>query len=285
MRSLRELRRKIAAIRRIQQITHAMRLVSTARLQRAQAHLRKVGPYCEELARMLQGAIEDLGAASKYLTTEDSLKGDIVALVVTSDRGLCGGYNLEVLEKFEELARGRAPEEVKVVAYGKKGARYFRRSPFPLVAEFDNDAVTPTYDQILPAAKVLLDLFDRGEAAEVWAVYTKFVSMGKQYPVTERLLPIKVERVRPEPIALYEPDPERLFSHLVPQAFLARVFKCIMEAVVSEQIARMTAMAQAVDNAQELLDQLTLEMHKVRQALITKEIAEIVTSAEVMSRG
>lgn len=282
--SVRELRRKVQAIRRIQQITNAMRLVSTARLQRAQAHLRRVLPYCEELAGMLERVLSDVGPlAGPYVSGNGSRAWAV--LVVASDRGLCGGYNIAVLEKFEGLVSGRDAKEVLVVGMGRCILRELRKRPYRIVAEFENPYVTPSYEDILPVATKLLALFESGESGEVWAVYTKFESMGKFYPVAERLLPIEHKGGEPSGFGLYEPGAAELLRELIPKAFLARVFRCVSEAQAAEQAARMVAMAQATDNAQELIDKLTVEMNKARQAAITKEIAEVVTSAEVMAGG
>jgi len=281
--SVRELRRKVQAIRRIQQITNAMRLVSIARLQRAQAHLRRIRPYCEEMRRILRRALMDAGpVAGRYI--EGEVSGRMAVLLVTSDRGLCGGYNVAVMGKFEELASGREPGEVLVVAMGRRAIKEMRRMPYKVVAEFENPHVTPGYEEVLPVAERLLSLFDLGEAGEVWAVYTKFESASRFYPEAERLLPIRHEGVKaPSGLGLYEPSAPELLRLLIPRAFVAEVFRCVAEAQAAEQAARMIAMAQATENAQDLIDRLTVEMHKARQAAITREVADIVRAAEVMA--
>jgi len=288
MATMREIRNRIRTVRNIAKITRAMKLVAAARLRRAQDRVQAARPYAEHMERMMR----DLAAAGAQIThplLEVREERTIALLVLTSDRGLCGRYNTNVLRKAMEVLRGRDPESVRLLLMGRKGAQFFRRQPYPIVTSLPLPARDVRFADVQPVVATLRDLFERREVDAVSVVYARFVNAITQVPTVLPLLPLKppeVEAERPTAAAdiLFEPAPAELLGRLLPRYVATQVYRTLVEAVASEHGARMTSMSAATENANQMIDALTLSLNRARQAAITKEISEIVTGAEAIRR-
>jgi F-type H+-transporting ATPase subunit gamma len=300
---LRILRRRIRSIQSTKKITKAQELIATSRIAKAQARVEAARPYTEGITGVVS-ALAETAALDHPLLVERENPTRAAVLVVTSDRGLCGGYNANVLRQAEELfalLRDQGKEPTLYVI-GRKGLAYYRFRGRPMVREWSGFSEQPTYQHAADAARALVSAFlhgtDFAEQAteqvpeelavdEIHIVYTEFRSMLSQVAVAHRLAPIEVEfgveDVGPLPSYEFEPDPDELFGTLLPRYLSTRVFTALLEAAASESAARRRAMKAATDNANELITGLTLEANRARQAQITQEISEIVGGADALA--
>jgi F-type H+-transporting ATPase subunit gamma len=288
MATLKAIRRRIASVQSTEQITRAMKLVAAARLRRAQEALIAARPYSEALARVADSLLNAEGV--DIAPAEDAKKSALVA-VIAADRGLCGGYNSNVIREGEQVRRNleRDGLEVRYYAVGKKAADHYKRAKAPIAVESTNNLPRLATVELarLIAGRMLAD-FQSGAISEASIVYTRFHSALTQTPVYERLLPVSPpERgtAAAEPAAvdyLIEPSPQELVPVVVKSYLEAAVFHGLLEAEASEYGAKMTAMDNATNNAAEMINTLTLEMNRARQAQITKELMDIVGGAEAL---
>jgi F-type H+-transporting ATPase subunit gamma len=288
MATLKAIRRRISSVRSTQQITRAMKLVSAARLRRAQEALLNARPYHETLKRVADSL---LGSAPEAMAPAENARPVVLVLVVTSDRALCGGYNANLLRMAEETARQKATEglEVRFFAIGRKALDHFRRTR----AAIDGDRVnnTPRLATVSLArdlaTKVIMD-FRSGVIAEAGVIYSAFRSAISQRPTYDKLLPVEA----PQPAEdgsvaapteyLIEPGAAELLPVVLRSYVEASIFHALLEGEASEHGARMTAMDSATNNAVDMIARLTLEMNRARQAQITRELMDIVGGAEAL---
>jgi F-type H+-transporting ATPase subunit gamma len=288
MATLKAIRRRIASVQSTEQITRAMKLVAAARLRRAQEALIAARPYSEALARVADSLLNAEGV--DIAAAEDAKKSALVA-VIAADRGLCGGYNTNVIREGEQVRRNleRDGLEVRYYAVGKKSVDHYKRTKAPIAVESTNNLPRLATVELarLIAGRMLAD-FQSGAISEASIVYTRFHSALTQTPVYERLLPVSPpERgtAAEAPAAvdyLIEPSPQELVPVVVRSYLEAAVFHGLLEAEASEYGAKMTAMDNATNNAIEMINTLTLEMNRARQAQITKELMDIVGGAEAL---
>jgi F-type H+-transporting ATPase subunit gamma len=288
MATLKAIRRRIASVQSTEQITRAMKLVAAARLRRAQEALIAARPYSEALARVADSLLNAEGV--DIAPAEDAKKSALVA-VIAADRGLCGGYNSNVIREGEQVRRSleRDGLEVRYYAVGKKAVDHYKRAKAPIGVESTNNLPRLATVELarLIAGRMLAD-FQSGAISEASIVYTRFHSALTQTPVYERLLPVSPpERgtAAGAPAAvdyLIEPSPQELVPVVVRSYLEAAVFHGLLEAEASEYGAKMTAMDNATNNATEMINTLTLEMNRARQAQITKELMDIVGGAEAL---
>jgi F-type H+-transporting ATPase subunit gamma len=288
MATLKAIRRRISSVKSTQQITRAMKLVSAARLRRAQEALLNARPYHESLKRVADSL---LGSAPDAMAPAENAKRVALILVITSDRALCGGYNANLLRMAEETARrcAAAGLEPKFFAVGRKGLEHFRRSKAPLDGERVNN--TPRLATVGLArdlaAKVIMD-FRTGAIAEAGVVYSAFRSAISQRPTYDKLLPVEPPKpaegseATPPTEYLVEPSAAELMPVVLRSYVEAAIFHALLEGEASEHGARMTAMDSATNNAVEMIARLTLEMNRARQAQITRELMDIVGGAEAL---
>ena len=280
MAGVRDIRRRIRSVRNMQQITKAMKMVSAAKLRKAQLKLNAARPY----AHQLQGVLERL-AQVQMDEVHPLLKKrpvqKVVYVVITADRGLCGGYNSNLIRKTVGLI-AETPQEVKLVTVGRKGRDYFRRGKIEFLAEFVALGDDPSYNQAKEIAQKVVRLYEQGEADEVYLMYTEFVSAINARPTQVKLLPIEKPEGKQSKQYIFEPSPEEILTSLLPKYVETQIFRSILEGKASEQGARMTAMSSATDNAKDMIDRLSLIMNRARQAAITKEISEIVGGAAAL---
>ena len=282
--NLRDIKRRIRSIKNTEQITKAMEMVAAARLRHAQERVEQARPYSQEidgLIKRVAGSFSDL----THPLFEVRERQNVGYVVFTSDRGLCGAFNSHVIRKTEmELAKEK---EAGLIIIGRKGRDYFRRRKYNIISEFVNIGDDPAVDQARGIARTLVDLYTGNIVDEVNLVYTEFISTGKQQPVVYKLLPLaqpSTEKSKDTKIIDYiiEPSPQDVLEMLLPRFIEAEVYRAVLESRASEEASRMVAMSQAKENAGEMIEQLTLLSNKLRQAAITKEIAEIVGGAEAL---
>jgi F-type H+-transporting ATPase subunit gamma len=288
MATLKAIRRRISSVKSTQQITRAMKLVSAARLRRAQEALLNARPYHESLKRVADSL---LGSAPDAMAPAENAQRVALILVITSDRALCGGYNANLLRMAEETARrcAAAGLEPKFFAVGRKGLEHFRRSKAPLDGDRVNN--TPRLATVGLArdlaAKVIRD-FRTGAISEAGVVYSAFRSAISQRPTYDKLLPVEPPKpaeggdAAPPTEYLVEPSAAELMPVVLRSYVEAAIFHALLEGEASEHGARMTAMDSATNNAVEMIARLTLEMNRARQAQITRELMDIVGGAEAL---
>jgi F-type H+-transporting ATPase subunit gamma len=282
-RNLRDIRKRIIAVGKTQQITRAMKMVSAAKFNRATNAVVAARPYAEKMREVLASVSGGLDRDSHPLLVSRTPARRLEVVVFTSDRGLCGAFNANIIKRTEQLIVRRRPEleAVTVVTVGRKGLEYFRRHPYGEIPRSWTgvDPVTP--DHAHEIAEFLMRRYREGLTDEVALIYSEFVSALTQRPTDHMLLPLQPDSSE---AALHEmePPPERLLGILVPQAVEFAVFRALLENQAGEHGARMTAMENATNNTEDLIRTLTLDYNKARQAAITAELVEIVSGAEAL---
>jgi F-type H+-transporting ATPase subunit gamma len=303
--TLRELRGRIRSAGSIKKITKAQELIATSRIAKAQARVQAARPYSTEITNMLTELASASALDHPLLVERDSPKRAAV-LVVSSDRGLCGAYNANVLRQSEELfslLREEGKEPV-IYAVGRKALGYYSFRQRDVRDSWTGFSERPTYEQAREIADVLVTAFMAGDddegdnpgedgilgVDEIHIVFTEFKSMLSQSAVALRIAPMLVEYVGddepeegPRTLFSFEPDPETLFDALLPRYVATRVYSALLEAAASESASRRRAMKSATDNADDLIKALTLEANRERQAQITQEISEIVGGANALA--
>jgi F-type H+-transporting ATPase subunit gamma len=290
---LRVVRRRIRSVQSTMKITRAMELISASRLARAQERVAQARPYTDEITAALESVVSTEATVSHPLLEQRAESRAAAVLVITSDRGLAGPYNANVLRTAEELqARLREDGvEPKLYVTGRKGLGYYRFRRRPIEQSWTGFSDRPSYEDARAVVDALVEAFLDHRVDQIHAVFTDFISAGTQRAVARRFVPLVIEEVEegpPEPIPqyLFEPSPERLLDALLPRYVQARVFTAMLESTASEHAARRRAMKAATDNAEELIEDLTREYNQARQAQITQEIMEIVGGAEALqTRG
>lgn len=299
---LRVLRRRVRTIQSTKKITRAMELIATSRIAKAQARVAASRPYADEITVVLS-ELASVATLDHPMLTERDNPTRAGVLVVTSDRGLCGGYNANVIRAAEELGallreQGKEPA---LYLIGRKGLNFYRFRQRPIAGSWTGFSEQPHYINATEAGEALVEAFlagsegtvvvdgaDRAGVDELHVVYTEFRSMLTQAPTAKRIAPLEIEYAeeeRPTARALYEfePDAETLLARLLPRYINTRLFAALLEAAASESAARRRAMKAATDNANELIRDLTREMNQARQAQITQEISEIVGGADALA--
>jgi len=281
MPSLKALRKRIATVRSTQQITKAMKMVAAAKLRRAQDAAERARPYAAKLSEMFAAVAAGIESeAHPLLARRPERRLDVV--VLTSDRGLCGGYNANLLRFAEALVRERGTETA-IAVVGRKGLEYYRRRQARLVVQRLGILTTPPAALAADLAGELTRRFVAEESDAVYLVYTRFRSAISQVPTAVPLLPVAAPDSEQRPVEyIFEPKRLPLLARLLPRYVETLITQALLEAVASEHGARMTAMDNATSNAAEMIDRLTLSMNRARQATITKELMEIVSGAEAL---
>ena len=285
MASLKDLRRRIRATKSMQQIFKAMEMVAAAKLRRAQQRARAASPYSAKISAMLANLSESAAELEHPLFKAREVRSSAL-VVITADRGFAGAYNTTVLRAAEQKLRAAAPGAVKLVVVGRKGRDYLRRRGYPILAAHTD---LPGEASLELARRITNDLTERfmsGEVDRVEILYTHFVNAVVRRMTHESFLPIGAERAgKPGPgagSAIFEPDAETIFTELLPRYATAKLYAAMADALASEHSARMVAMGSARKNAGELVDALTLARNRLRQAMITREISELVGGAEAL---
>jgi F-type H+-transporting ATPase subunit gamma len=285
MSSSKEIRGKIRSVQNTRKITKAMEMVAASKMRKAQDRMRASRPYGEKI-RVLAANLSH--AYSEYRHPFLAQKKELARVglvVVTTDKGLCGGLNTNVLRvAYNQIKDWQAHgvNDIRVTAIGNKGLGFMQRLRANIVSHATGLGDTPRLEALIGPVKVVLDLFEGGELDAVYMAYTRFLNTMKQEPVLEQLLPLTGERMGAPEYSwdyIYEPDPVVVVDELLRRYIEALVYQALVENMASEQSARMVAMKAASDNAQNVINELQLIYNKTRQAAITKEIAEIVGGA------
>jgi len=290
---MRQIRARIRVAKNIQQITKAMKMVAAARLKRAQDRVQAARPYADRM-RSVMGSLSRAGGGDfshPLLEVREPVKVGIIA--ITADRGLCGSYAANILKKVAEVLRTVgpdgtpvAPENARVLAVGRKGQTFFRRRDYPVVGEYGMNMTGASFAEAQEIARHAQRLYTEGEIDVLYVVYTRFLSALTQKPTVVQVLPMGAEADGPADGAsedyLFEPDAEALLGAMLPRSVDTLVYQALLESIASEHGARMTAMSSATDNAGKMISNLTLSANRARQAMITKEIAEIVGGADAL---
>jgi F-type H+-transporting ATPase subunit gamma len=285
MATLKAIRKRISSIRNTQQITKAMKMVSAAKLRRAQEAAVQARPYADKMIELLKNLSARVPReAHPLLKAREEHKIDLV--LFTSDRGLCGGYNANLIRAAESFTRREGSgKEINLVLVGRKGADHFRRRRAQIADRHVNVLATPAEELASVIAEKVIERFIKGETDAVYVLYSHFRSALSQVPTLQKLLPVAVsETENPEQLTeyLYEPGVEALLASLLPRVAEVAIFRALLEATASEHGARMTAMDSATSNASKMMGSLTLQMNRARQASITRELMEIVGTAEAL---
>ena len=280
MPSQREIRRRIGAVRNIKQITRAMQFVAASKLKRAQDATLAARPYSQKIDEVLADLASVLGAEDHPLLARRD-GGRRLIVLVTTDRGLAGPLNANTI-RFAAKEITEHPGDVALITVGRKGRDAMRRARVPILAHFNGFGDRPAFSDVTPLARLIVDEYLAGRAGRVDIIHSVFISTLAQRPQLDRLLPV-------EPAAdtagipgrqfIFEPNPGEVLRQLLPRYVATRLFQAVLESRASEESSRMVAMKNATENAEDLIDDLTLSYNKVRQTNITREMIEIATGA------
>ncbi len=282
MATLKEIRKRVSSVQNIQQITKAMKMVSAARLRRAQEAALAARPYAEKLEAVLQNlAAQGDELAHPFLT--ERAENNITLIVMTSDRGLCGGFNSSLIRAAEAFMRQRSEQKVSLILVGRRAYDYFKRRDVAIAEEHINLYGRLSADLAHDIGRRVGEQFLSGQTDSFYVLYAKFRSALVQVPTLDKILPLASTQPTEDQSAvdyLYEPAPHTLLASLLERYIDMLIYRAMLESVASEHGARMTAMDNATSNAVEMIDRLTLDMNRARQAGITRELLEIVATGE-----
>jgi F-type H+-transporting ATPase subunit gamma len=281
MAALLDIRRRIRSVKSTQQITRAMKMVAAARLRRAQDRIFKARPYANQMMTLLSSVAARTTDRSHPLLAQRPIKRQLLVLV-TSDRGLCGGFNSNLIRAAQSYLDEHRDRNVSIITVGRKGRDYFIRRPVKVVGEHINIFGRLDFSQSQPIAKRIIELYTQEKVDAVDFIYNEFKSIMTQRVMVERYLPIKpIVPAQDEALIdyIYEQPAQDIFNVLLPRYVEIEVYRALLESQAAELAARMTAMDAATNNAADMIDSLTLYMNRVRQAAITREIIEVVSGA------
>ncbi len=296
MPSLLDLRRRIRAVKSTQQITKAMKMISASKLRRAQERVVGARPFALQMQRVLNSLASRVDPSTHPLLAEreDAAVSHVLLIVVTADKGLCGGFNTNIIKAASGFIGATGAAAVELGLVGRKGRDFFRRRGFHVRIEEVGIFQRVRYADARRIAEAAIEEFTSGRASKVFIVYNEFKSVMQQRVTTEQLLPIpKLGAGGAGPAAgkapvsgdvdyIYEPGAAQILNDLLPKHIEIQVYRALLESAAAEHAARMTAMDAATKNSAELIENLTLYMNKVRQAAITREIIEVVSGAQAL---
>lgn len=282
MANVRDISNRIKSVSSTQQITKAMNLVAASKLQKAKTRQQSTHPFFSETERVIASVVKNSkGISHPYLVERSGKRVAVVS--ISSDRGLCGGYNSNISKEVLKLIEGK---EEKLITVGNKSREYFLRRGKNVVAKFTGMGEAPSYEGAELVGKTVLDMYLNNEVDEVYVGYTEFVTTISNIPRVVRLLPVDVSKFDDAPednsLMRYEPDEETVLSYLVPKYVTTFIYGAIVESAACEQASRMTSMDNATENASVMIETLTLQKNRARQGAITQEITEIVGGASAL---
>ena len=293
MATLRDLKRQIGSVKNIAKVTEALQTVSAVKFRKAEARVKKARPYADNVEQMMRDVARSASGDSPLLAGREVRR--VVVASMTADRGLAGGFNAQVLRRTAQFRAEKGQEaDLGQVASGRKSVAFFRFRNIELDHVYTGYTDSPTYEQAREIGRALTGLFEDEKADEVYLIYNRFESALTQRPVLKRLIPVAAEEEedgedeeRNDNLAYmeYVPDPETVLQKLVPRYVETMVWQALLEGAAGEHGARMSAMKNATDNANDLAKSLTLQMNKARQAQITGEILEIAAGADALAAG
>ena len=284
MANLKEIRNRISSVSSTMQITSAMKMVSAAKLKKAQDAITAMRPYADKLTELMQNLSTTLDANSGSKFAEQRDIKTVLIVAITSNRGLCGAFNSNIIKHATHLAKGYTNQKVSVMAIGKKGNDALGKD-YQVISNESSIFDDLTFENVATIADMLMTQFESGAFDKIELVYNKFKNAATQVVMNETFLPIvsEAQGVDANLDYIFEPSKLEIVETLIPKSLKTQLFKAIRDSFASEHGARMTAMHKATDNATELRDQLKLTYNKARQAAITNEILEIVGGAEALN--
>ena len=286
MANLKEIRLRITSVGSTMQITSAMKMVSAAKLKRAQDAIIQMRPYANKLTELLKNLSASLDSFDGGVYTQESEIKNVLLVTVTSNRGLCGGFNAYIMKKAKALINEEfANAKVSILSIGKKSSEHFTKNAFNVASTHDALFGDLTFDNVAKVAEGIMAQFVEGDYDKVVLVYNQFKNAATQIIMTENFLPVQAADNDSEVVVdyIFEPTKQEIVEQLIPKSLKTQLFKAVLDSHAAEHGARMTAMHKATDNASELKKDLTLTYNKARQAAITNEILEIVGGAEALS--
>jgi len=285
--NLKEIRSRISSVASTMQITSAMKMVSAAKLKRAQDAITQMRPYSNKLTELLSNLSSSLDSSEGEDFGQKRNLKNILIITITSNRGLCGGFNSNIIKKALEIFK--KPEysksNIKVLSIGKKSSEFFSKKHKNVISTHDEIYSNITFEEVSNITEIIMEMFKKKEIDKAILLYNQFKNAATQYVVEEKYLPIepKENTETNEKDYIFEPNQKEIVKDLIPQSLKTQLYKAILDSHASEHGARMTAMHKATDNASELKGDLTLSYNKARQAAITAEILEIVGGAEALN--
>lgn len=289
MATLREIHDRISSIKSTQQITKAMKMVAAAKLRRAQENILAFRPYSYEIRNLIAHLVARSGRLQSIPLLQHRAVGKVLTVVVTADRGLCGAFNANIIRHSAHRIAEHTASEVSVFNVGRKGLEYFSKRDFQIQGERINFFNHLKFDDALEISRTLVSLYTSGEFDRIEFVYNEFKSAVQQDVVVEQFLPFVPDEELAQSTSqvdfLYEPGKEEILETLIPMHLNIQVWRILLESNAAEQGARMTAMENATENADELVGKLTIFYNRTRQAKITTEISEIVGGANALKES
>ena len=283
--NMQELKRRMKSIESTEHITNAMRLVSASKYKKAKnvfdrtsAQIQEVSHTMGEIVSAAQNALQEKEEEKKVCDDKDA---STILILITSGRGLCGGFNANLTKKALSCVAEIPKDQLEIYAIGSKGREFFEHNGYKIIGECEESAERITFAAASEIARPLIEKCRNGEAAQVLLVYTKYINSLKQEPVVKKLMPLDPEKFAGSGRELeFSQDPKEVLEYMVPKYFELTLFEAAMESAACEHAARRSAMENATDNANEILAKLSLTYNRVRQAAITNELIEIVSGAE-----
>ena len=281
MANLKEIRTRISSVSSTMKITSAMKMVSAAKLKKAQERMQNIKPYSEALHNVIDNILPTINRSEIKLCFSSSDNEKILVLAISSNRGLCGGFNANIFKKIKHLN----PVDVDIICVGKKATEQLERNNYNVIESHLDILDNPTIDKSRNLSESIINKFKNGEYSSIKIVYNKFKNTATQITQMKQILPVQTSESTNSSLSsdyIFEPNKTNIINNIIPEKIHTQVFESILNSVASEHGARMTAMHKATDNAEELRQELTLSYNRQRQAAITSEILEIVAGAEAL---
>ncbi|MBK7181724.1 MAG: ATP synthase F1 subunit gamma [Bacteroidetes bacterium] len=291
MANLKEVRNRIVSVSSTQQITSAMKMVSAAKLRRAQDAVTQMRPYASKLKEILENLSASLDSSEGVYSKQREVK-NVLLIVITSNRGLCGGFNANIIKAANRLAREQYKgSKVSILTIGKKGGDFFKKTDYGIMGSDMPRGLNELFDKltfsnVAPVAEKVMEAFVNGQFDKVELIYNQFKNAAIQVTTVEQFLPVQAPAATKETKTadyIFEPNKQYIVEDLIPRSLKTQFFKALLDSLAAEHGARMTAMHKATDNAGALIKELKLSYNKARQAAITNEILEIVGGAEALN--
>ncbi|MBT4737775.1 MAG: ATP synthase F1 subunit gamma [Flavobacteriales bacterium] len=286
MANLKEIRSRISSVGSTMQITSAMKMVSAAKLKRAQDAVTQMRPYSNKLTELLVNLSSTLDSSEGGVYSENRDPKKILLVTITSNRGLCGGFNANIIKKAKYLMEADYKNiETDVLSIGKKSTEHFEKNGYNVISSHDGLYSDLTFENTSEIAQIIMDSFTNKDYDKIILLYNQFKNAATQIVMNEQFLPIKSPEETETKVGdyIFEPNQKDIVDQLIPKSLKTQLFKSVLDSHASEHGARMTAMHKATDNAGEIKKELTLQYNKARQAAITGEILEIVGGAEALN--
>ena len=286
MANLKEIRNRITSVGSTMQITSAMKMVSAAKLKRAQDAILQMRPYANKLTDLLVNLSSSLDSSEGGDFSSERKQQNILFVAITSNRGLCGGFNANIIKKTLSIIDSNySNKNIQIMSIGKKSSEYFKNNNFNVIGTHDEIYSDLTYENVSVISESIMNNYIEGKTDKVILVYNQFKNAATQNVMGENYLPVEAPEEQKGAIGdyIFEPQKQKIVKELIPKSLKTQLYKAILDSHASEHGARMTAMHKATDNASELKKDLTLSYNKARQAAITAEILEIVGGAEALN--